>query len=50
MYADIGLSWGWSFMIIGFITGGFGLIILLFLVPSPRDVGITIREFTDAEY
>ncbi|XP_072049318.1 glucose-6-phosphate exchanger SLC37A2-like isoform X2 [Amphiura filiformis] len=37
-------AWGWSFLVPGFIIGGMGIIIFIFLISYPTDVGCTPPE------
>ncbi|KAK3588815.1 hypothetical protein CHS0354_028463 [Potamilus streckersoni] len=44
----VGNAWGWSFVVPGFIIIGFGILVFLFLVPEPKDVGCTPPEHHQA--
>ncbi|KAK6174017.1 hypothetical protein SNE40_017369 [Patella caerulea] len=35
----VSYAWGWSFIVPGLIIGGLGILVFLFLVPHPADVG-----------
>lgn len=37
-------AWGWSFVVPGLITIGVGIIVFLFLVPDPADVGCDMPD------
>ncbi|CAG2187413.1 SLC37A1_2 [Mytilus edulis] len=42
--AFVTTSWGWSFAVPGLITFGIGVMVFLFLVPDPEDVGCDMPD------
>ncbi|XP_069115639.1 glucose-6-phosphate exchanger SLC37A2-like isoform X2 [Argopecten irradians] len=37
-------AWGWSFVLPGIIIAGLGVLVFVFLVPDPKDVGCTLPD------